>query len=90
MATLRERLTRAWTAWNLETRPDIFIVVTIFGAFVFSGLVAAFAAIGYFSLGGSLETNYAGIAICLPPSVVLLFWFAYRIHWFRLKFGMPR
>ena len=92
MGTLGERLSKAWTEWNWETTPGIFIVVTIFGAIVFSGLAMAFAAIAYVGLSGTLEgpSASAGIAICLPPFVVLLLWIVYRIRWFRFKFGMPR
>ena len=86
MEKLRGSLTKTWVNWNLETTPGIFMVITLFGAFVFGGITMAFAAIAYAGLAGTAVAPFAGVAICGPPLVVLVLWVAYRVRWFRMKF----
>lgn len=88
MAKIRERLHKAWIDWNFETTPGIFLVVTLFGAFVFASVTFAFSALAALGLlQESQSANILGqVVLCAPPAIVLVLWLAYRIVWFRRLF----
>lgn len=91
MPKLKERLLRTWTDWNLETTRGIFLVVTLLGAFVFSGVTMGFsalAAIGLLQESGSANV-LSQMVLCTPPAIVLVLWLAYRVVWFRRLFRPP-
>jgi hypothetical protein len=88
MAKIRERLYKAWIDWNFETTPEIFLVVTLFGAFVFTAVTFAFSVLAAIRLlQESQSANILGqVVLCAPPAIVLALWLGYRIVWFRRLF----
>src|SRR5712691_1516866 len=92
MGSWRKRAGRVWLDWNFENTPGIFFVVTIFGAFVFSGIIAAFSALAW-ATWGYPDSDPSGAlfapVVCGPPLGILVVWLAYRVRMFRRLFGPP-
>lgn len=57
MEVLKHWLVKVRTSWNLDSRPTIFLVVTVFGAIGFSGVALALSAVAAVSLLPEFESG---------------------------------